>query len=416
MRHHKYLSLCSKLRAAGGTPYVVGGYVRDMLLGRDPKDVDIVVVGFCDTTANAVLRRELRGDLVGESFPVYMVDGIEIALARKERKTGVGYNGFEYDARNVTLEEDLLRRDLTINAMALDPLNDKIIDLFGGAKDLANRKLRPVGPHFGEDPVRILRAARFAAQLDMEVTDELVEAARPALQELLDEPGERLWGELEKALRTEKPSRFFEALDKLGALEIAFPEIHALKGRVQPEKYHPEGDAYVHTLEVIDRARDMGADDETMFAALTHDLGKAVTDDDNLPHHYNHEALGVPLVNDMCQRLRVPNTHRKVAVLTAREHLNVHRFMELKPVKRVRLLVRLGVIQDTLMARRVVMASKADARGRGPLYANAAYEQGDCLLRQAEAIRTVKGHQFAHLKDGQKIAQKMEQARAKALQ
>ena len=413
MRHRKHLELCQRLRDAGGQPYIVGGYVRDTLLGRDPKDVDILVVGLGVDALMDVLGNV---DPIGNAFPVFLVNGAEVALARTERKWGRGYHAFTHEIDGVTLEQDLRRRDLTVNAMAMDPFTDTLIDPYGGAKDLADRVLRPVGPHFGEDPVRILRAARFAAQLDMTITDELVAAAQPAMAELIDEPGERLWGELEKALRTQRPSRFFEALDRLGALEIAFPEIHALQGRIQPEKHHPEGDAYVHTLEVIDRARDLGADDETMFAALTHDLGKAVTPDDNLPHHYNHEALGVPLVQQMCARLRIPNTHRRVAVAASREHLNVHRFMDLKPTTQVRLLVRLGVVQDNVLARRVVLAAKADARGRGPLHADNPYPQGEALLAAAEVVRQVRGHQFAHLKDGQKIAQKMEQARVKALQ
>ncbi len=412
MRHQRHLPLCQRIKDAGGQPYVVGGYVRDMLLGRQPKDVDILVVGANDEVMN-LLDRE--GSMVGVSFPVWLVDGVEIALARTERKSGAGYAGFVCVTGGVTLEQDLQRRDLTINAMALDPFTDRIIDPYGGAADLANKVLYPVGEHFGEDPVRILRAARFAAQLDMKISGALVRAAEPALAELMDEPGERLWGELEKALRTQRPSLFLAGLDELGALEIVLPEIAALKGRIQPEKYHPEGDAYVHTLEVIDRAADLGGDDEAMFAALTHDLGKAVTDDDNLPHHYNHEALGVPLVHQMCDRLRVPNGHRKVAAAASKDHLNVHRFNDLKPVKKVRLLMRLGAAQGDLLARRVVLASKADARGRGPLYADVPYEQGDNLLRAAAVLRTVKGHEFANLKDGRKIAQKMEQARAKAL-
>jgi len=411
MRHERYLPLCQRIKNAGGQPYIVGGYVRDLLLGRQPKDVDIVVVGLSEGKFYEAGFKKI----VGSSFPVFLVEGVEIALARRERKTGTGYDGFDCDVQDVTLEEDLMRRDLTVNAMALDPFTDKIVDPYGGARDLQEGTLRPVGPHFGEDPVRILRAARFAAQLDMKITRDLVAAAEPALVELMDAPGERFWGELEKALRTQRPSRFIEALDELGALEIVLPEIYALKGRIQPEKYHPEGDAYVHTLLVVDQAARLGGDDETMFAALVHDLGKAVTDDDNLPHHYNHEALGVPLVYQMCERLRVPNGHRRVAAVAAKDHLNVHRFNDLKPVKKVRLLMRLGVVQDDLLARRVVLASKADARGRGPLYEDAAYEQGDRLLEAAAVVREVRGHQFANLKDGRKIAAKMEQARAKAL-
>lgn len=412
MLEKKHLKVCEQLRNLEGVSvYLVGGFVRDALLGRKAKDVDVVVVG---AKPNAVIR--LPGcKLIGSSFPVYQLDGVEIALARTERKRGRGYLRFDWSTSNVTLEEDLQRRDLSINAIAMDPFSGEIIDPLNGQKDLSDRILRPAGSAFGEDPLRVLRAARFAAQLSMELSDELVEAVKPVLSELDTLCGERVWGELAKALRSEQPSRFFHALDKMGALESVFPEIAALKDRIQPESYHPEGDAYVHTLEVIDRARDLGADDETMFAALVHDLGKAVTPDDELPHHYNHESLGVPLVREMGRRLRVPNSHLKAGMVTAKEHLNIHRFDDLRATKKVRLLMRLGVVQNDLLARRVVMASKADAQGRGPKFRDALYLQGDNVLRAAKVICEVRGHDFAHLKDGNKIAQRIEQARAKAL-
>lgn len=403
--------LCQHIIDAGGKPFLVGGFVRDTLLSRAPKDVDIVVVGLTEYELGEILDAEM----IGKSFPVFLKDGIEVALARTEKKVGPGHNGFVCQTENVTLEEDLARRDLVINAMAMDPFTGALIDPFGGVRDLRAGVLRAVGPHFGEDPLRVLRAARFAAQLGMAVTRDLIAVAEPVLPELALLTGERIWGELEKALRAPVPSVFFQALDEMNALEIVFPEIHALKGRTQPDKHHPEGDAYVHTLEVIDRARDLGADDETMFAALVHDLGKAVTDTDNLPHHFNHEALGVPLVHAMCDRLRIPNSHRKVGVVAAKEHLNIHRFDDLRPVKKVRLLMRLGVVQNDLLVRRVALASKADARGRGPLFVDAAYPQYDRILEAAALVRQVKGNDFAHLKDGKKIAQNMERARCKVL-
>lgn len=413
MLSNRHIKLCEALRDAGCQPYVVGGYVRDLLLGRQPKDVDIVVVGI---DPGVLIETLDYPDPVGASFPVFIVDGVEVAMARTERKWGKGYREFSCETEGVTLEDDLRRRDLTINAMALDPFTDQVIDPFGGARDLQAGVLRPVGPHFGEDPVRILRAARFAAQLDMEISDELVEAARPALMELMDEPGERLWGELEKALRTQRPSRFVEGLDRLGALEIVLPEIAALKGRIQPEKYHPEGCVFTHTMLVLDRSKELGGDSITAFAALVHDLGKAVTPDDNLPHHYNHEALGVPLVHAMCDRLRVPNEHRNTAALTSKYHLNIHRFEELKPVKKVRLIKSLGALQDDLTLRRVALAAQADAQGRGPEYVNKPYPQRQRLQEAAVVMKGVRGNQFAHLKDGRVISQKMEQERAKALE
>jgi len=412
MLRNRHLKLCQRIVDAGGQPYVVGGWVRDKIMGRNPKDVDIVVVGLDPEGLEAALE---AADPVGKGFPVYIKDGVEWALARTDKKVGAGHDGFECDTVNVTLEEDLRRRDLRINAMAMDPFTGKLFDPFGGTDDLQKGVLRPVGPHFAEDPLRVLRAARFAAQLNMVVSDELVLAAIDVHDELFDLTPDRVWGELLKALQSHHPRLFFEALDKMMALEAVFPELVDLRGRVQPEQYHPEGDAYKHTLLVLERARALGADDETMFAVLTHDFGKAVTPDDNLPHHYDHERLGVPLVKEMCDRLRVPNGFRAVAVAVTREHLNVHRFDIMKPVKRVRLLMRLGVVHNDVLLRRVGLACQADAQGRGPESIVEPYPNREALVQAAAVVRTVRGTLFAHLKDGRKIAQRMENERAKAL-
>lgn len=408
----KHEKICEQVRNAGGNPFLVGGFVRDTLLGRKPKDVDLVVVGLTREQLQEVFP---DAQWVGNSFPVLLVDGIEVALARKEEKVGVGHTGFDCVTDNVTLKEDLFRRDLTINAMAMDPFTGDVFDPYNGVCDLKRGALMHVSDHFCEDPLRVLRAARFAAQLDMQPTYGLIREAQKVLGELATLPGERVFAELHKALRTQEPSVFFNVLDEMGALEIVFPELHALKNRTQPEKYHPEGDAYVHTMLVVDRARQLGADDATMFAALTHDLGKAITPDDNLPHHYNHEALGVPLVDKMCERLHAPNDWKQVARITAKEHLNVHRFLDLKPVKKVRMLMRLGAVHGDNLILNVGLASQADAQGRGPDFLNAEYPQRQAMLDAAKALRTVRGDQFVHLKDGQKIAQNMERERAKVL-
>lgn len=199
-----------------------------------------------------------------------------------------------------------------------------------------------------------------------------------------------VWNTLRILLRKSRPSRFFTILDKLGSLESTFPEIAALKGRVQPEKHHPEGDAYVHTLLVIDRAAELGADDKTMFAALVHDLGKAVTDDSNLPSHFNHESLGVPLIEAMCNRLQIPDDFKNVGIATAFNHLNIHRFFDLKTVTRVRLLERLGAAHGLQMVERVALASQADAQGRGPLFYDKPYPQRQALIDAAKVFQAVK--------------------------
>ena len=410
----KHLDLCNRIKAAGGTPYVVGGAVRDLVMGNECHDVDLCVVGM---TMEQLLQALPEGERpVGKAFPVLIVGGIEIALARKDRKIGPGYTGFECDTGGVTLQDDLWRRDLTVNAMAMDPFTGDIVDPFGGRKDIEAKLLRPVSDHFIEDPLRVLRAARFAAQLGMEATPELVNMCRCLAGEMSTLPGERILMELMKALRTERPSVFLAALDKFGCLENVLPEVTALKGRVQPEKHHPEGDAFVHTLLVVDRARELGADDATMFAALVHDLGKAITDDDNLPHHYNHEALGVRLVEYLCDRLNAPLLFKQTGVAAAREHLNVHRFDQLKPVTKARLLDRLGAAHGDTLIERVTLAAQADAQGRGPLFHDKPYPQRQAMLAAADKFRTVKGDQFASLRDGEKIRQKLEQARAKVLQ
>jgi tRNA nucleotidyltransferase (CCA-adding enzyme) len=409
----KHLDLCRRIQAAGGQPFVVGGAVRDLVMGRQAKDVDLCVVGM---TMQQLLAALPEGEQpVGKSFPILIVDGIEIALARKERKIGAGHTGFECETDGVSLHEDLFRRDLTINAMAMNPFTDEIIDPFGGRKAISEKCLAPVSEHFLEDPLRVLRAARFAAQCGFEPTWELVHMCQFLRGELNSLSQERVFTELMKALRSQRPSKFFESLDVFNCLDVVFPELAALQGRVQSEQHHPEGDAFVHTLLVVDRARELGADDATMFAALVHDLGKAVTDDDNLPHHYNHEALGVPLVHQFCERLKVPNAMRDVGVAASREHLNVHRFNELKPMTKVRLLDRLGAAHGNTLIERVTLAAQADAQGRGPLFHDKPYPQRQAVLDAADKFRTVRGDQFASLRDGEKIRAKMEQARARAL-
>jgi len=408
----EHLELCRRIQAVGGHPFVVGGAVRDHVMGRESNDVDICVIGL---TMPQLLAAFPEGDAVGKDFPIVIVAGIEIALARTERKVGAGHTGFVCDTGGITIERDLFRRDLTINAMAIDPFTGKIIDPFGGRKAIAEKRLAPVSEHFVEDPLRVLRAARFAAQLGFQPTQELMNMCQFLRFELPTLAGERVFEELMKALRSAKPSAFFKALRDFQCLAEVFPEIAALAGRVQPEKHHPEGDAFVHTLLVVDRARELGADDATMFAALVHDLGKAVTDDDNLPHHYNHEALGIPLVHKFCDRLKVPNALRDVGVATSREHLNIHRFDSLRSTTKVRLLDRLGAAHGNTLIECVTLASQADAQGRGPDFHDKPYPQRQAVLDAADRFRSVKGDQFANLRNGEAIKQKMEQARVKAL-
>ena len=325
--------------------YIVGGAVRDELLGRTVADRDYVVVG---ATPQAMLEKGFRP--VGKDFPVFLhpATNEEYALARSERKTGRGYHGFAFHAApDVTLDDDLARRDLTINAMAKAP-DGTLVDPFHGRRDLEAGILRHVGPAFAEDPVRILRLARFAARLaDFSVAPETIELMRGmvASGEVDHLVAERVWQELAKGLMEAAPSRMFEVLRQCGALTRLLPEVDALFGVPQRADYHPEIDTGVHTLMVVDESARRGYSLPVRFAALTHDLGKATTPADLLPRHHGHEARSVRLATALCERLRVPNDCRDLALLAARYHGDVHRAAELRSSTLVTLLERTDALR-----------------------------------------------------------------------
>jgi tRNA nucleotidyltransferase (CCA-adding enzyme) len=346
--------------------YLVGGAVRDKLLGLPVKERDWVVVG---ATPQEMLARGFKP--VGKDFPVFLhpQTKAEYALARTERKTGPGYRGFTVHADpQVTLKEDLRRRDLTINALAEDT-RGKLIDYYGGLEDLKARRLRHTSAAFVEDPVRVLRVARLAARfkrLGFQVVPETLALMREMVAngELRALVPERVWQELAKALREETPSEFFQVLRACGALAVIFPEIDRLWGVPQRPEYHPEIDTGVHTMMVLTQAGRLSAEPRVRFAALTHDLGKGTTPREQWPKHPGHEARGAVLVAQLCARLRAPRAYRDLAVLAARYHLRCHRILELRP----------GTVLDTLLAsdalRRpkrfedLLIACEADYRGR----------------------------------------------------
>lgn len=364
--------------------YLVGGAVRDRLLGQPEGDRDWVVVG---ATAEAMQAQGFRP--VGKDFPVFLhpQTGEEYALARTERKVGHGYHGFEFHAApDITLEQDLERRDLTINAMAEDG-EGKLVDPFGGQEDLAARRLRHVSPAFREDPVRILRVARFAARfvpLGFSVAPETLALMREMVEagEADHLVPERVWAELSRACAEPAPEAFVEVLRECGALARILPEVDALFGVPQSPQWHPEIDTGAHLLLALAAAARTGEDPETVFAVLVHDLGKGITPKEVLPRHIGHEARGVPLVRGLCERLGVPNAWRDLAVTVAREHLNVHRAFELKPVTVIRLLTAVDAWRRPERFTRFLAACRADARGRAG-NENAAYGQADYL----EAVR-----------------------------
>lgn len=344
--------------------YVVGGAVRDALLGLPVQDRDHVVVG---ATPDEMVALGFRP--VGKDFPVFLhpQTNEEYALARTERKTAPGYTGFVFHtAPDVTLEQDLVRRDLTINAMARAD-DGSIVDPFGGQADLQARVFRHVSDAFAEDPVRILRVARFAARF----TEFRVAPETNALMRRMVEAGEvdalvpeRVWQELSRGLMEARPSRMFEVLRACGALARVLPELDALWGVPQPEKHHPEIDTGIHVMMVIDHAAWQGYDLPVRCAALMHDLGKGATPPEAWPKHHGHEGLGVELVEQVCKRLKIPNDCRDLALMTAHEHGNVARAFELRADTIVRLLERCDSFRKPARFAAMLLASECDHRGR----------------------------------------------------
>ena len=350
--------------------YAVGGAIRDELLDVPVQDRDYVVVG---ATPEQMVSQGYRP--VGKDFPVFLHPQTheEYALARTERKTAAGYHGFQFFyAPDVTLEEDLARRDLTINAMAREVrpdgvLTGPVIDPFNGQADLQARVFRHVSDAFLEDPVRILRVARFAARFtDFTVAPETMTLMRKMVEagEVNALVAERVWQEVSRGLMERRPSRMFEVLRECGALARILPEIDALYGVPQRADYHPEVDTGVHVMMVVDHAAAQGYALAVRFAALTHDLGKATTPEDVLPRHIGHEGRSVDLLKPLCERLRVPNECRDLALLVAREHGNIHRVMETGAAGVVRLLERCDAIRKPGRFAEALQACEADARGR----------------------------------------------------
>ena len=346
--------------------YLVGGCVRDKLLGRAVKDRDWVVVG---ASVKQMLQQGYRQ--VGKDFPVFLhpETNEEYALARTERKTKPGYTGFVFHADpDVTLEADLLRRDLTINAMA-ETASGEIIDPYNGLQDLEQRWLRHISPAFAEDPVRILRVARFAARyadLGFRVADETMLLMRSMVDsgEVDALVAERVWQETANALAEPRPDVFIEVLRACGALAKLFPEIDCLFGVPQPAQYHPEIDTGVHTIMVLQQACRLSTDPVVRFAALVHDLGKGTTPKHEWPRHIAHEERGVPLVKGLCLRLKVPKVFQELAVLVSRYHLHYHRAAELKPSTLLKTLVSLDAFRRPDRFEQFLLACEADARGR----------------------------------------------------
>lgn len=325
--------IAEKIKSIGGRLYLVGGAVRDIILGQTPKDFDYCVTGL---TSEEFISLFPESFLRGKDFPVFDLEHTEFALARKERKIAPGHNGFLIQTdKSITIEDDLARRDITMNSIAIDVLTDEIIDPFNGKKDCENKIIRATSPAFSEDPLRVYRVARFAAQLNFNVEGNTLELMKSLKDELGTLCVERVFTEFRKALLSKTPSVFFEVLRAADCLNIHFTEIYNQINIPQPLKYHPEGDVYNHTMEVINRCASKTSDELIRFAALVHDFGKIATPKEILPHHYNHENNGDDLVRNFCNRLKMPTNYKKAGITSCREHMKAGKYYDLKPSTKV---------------------------------------------------------------------------------
>ena len=396
--------------------YLVGGAVRDQLLGHPYHEKDYVVVG---ATPEQLLAQGYQP--VGKDFPVFLHPETkdEYALARTERKSGHGYHGFEFFTDvSVTLEQDLIRRDLTINAMAMDEAGT-LYDPYHGHDDLEHKILRHISEAFAEDPLRVLRVARFAAryhQYGFQVAEDTLALMRQLAEsgELQALTPERVWKETSRALMENDAHIYFEGLRACGALNVLFPEIDALYGVPQRPEYHPEIDCGIHTMMSLQQACKANYSLDVRFAVLVHDLGKALTPQDELPRHIMHEERGIQPVTEVCDRLKVPSTTKQLALAVCKEHLKSHQAFSLKAGTLWRLLQRLDVLRRPERVEAFIQACECDAKGRLGLE-DRDYPQADYLRRAIELVRNIKASDLPPEVKGPDIGEMLIQKRIDAL-
>ncbi|MGI9237936.1 MAG: multifunctional CCA addition/repair protein [Woeseiaceae bacterium] len=397
--------------------YLVGGAVRDEQLGVPHLERDWCVVG---ATPDELIAMGYRR--VGKGFPVFLhpETGEEYALARTERKTAPGYHGFDVDyAPEVSIEEDLRRRDLTINAIAKNE-NGQIVDPYGGLRDIEQRVLRHVSDAFTEDPVRVLRVAKFAARfksLDFSIAPETLELMRRMVLdgEVDSLVPDRVWKETETALNGTNARTYIEVLRECGALKVLLPEVDRLFGVPQPKKWHPEIDTGIHVLMVLDQAEAMSQDPEVRFAALTHDLGKGNTPRAKLPSHPGHETRGCKLIREIAGRLPVPRASRELALLVAEYHTHCHRALELRPKTILKVFEKTDAFRRPQRFEQFLVSCEADARGRAGLE-NRRYPQADYLRGAYAAAAAIDAAAIAAANETPKIPAAISRARKKAIE
>ena len=395
--------------------YLVGGAVRNKLLGLPVKDRDWVVIG---ATPKKMIEEGFEP--IGENFPVFLHPKTkeEYALARTERKSGKGYKGFVfYSSPKVTLEDDLKRRDLTINAIAEDE-NGELIDPYGGEADLKNGILRHVSPAFVEDPLRVLRIARFAACFGFKIADETIKLLHiiSKSNELDTLTPERVWSEMEKALAGKYPTRFILALRSCNALKILFPEIDALFGIPQDKKYHPEIDVGRHTLMALNQSVQLSSDPIVRFSVLVHDLGKATTPKEQLPNHDGHETRGINIIDSFCERYKIPNKYHDLAACVSEFHIDCHQIQEMEPKEILERLEKLDAFRRPERFKKFLIACESDSRGRAG-FEEKEFPQAKYFLNALEISRGVNVDLLANKSlKGKELGEALRKERIKILE
>ena len=358
------LEIAKRIEQTGGNLYLVGGAVRDKLLGKACYDEDFCVTGLSKEEFEKIFPESVCR---GKAFPVYEIEGKEFALARKEKKIDTGHKGFEIETgKEITIEEDLQRRDITINAIAEEVLTGKIIDPFDGKKDIEKKKIRMVSRAFKEDPLRVYRVARFAANLEFEVEEQTIKQMKVLRQELNTLSAERVFMEFKKALGSKKPSIFFQILRKAQVLDVHFKEIYDLIGSLQPKEYHPEGDSYNHTMLVVDYSTVLTQDLSIRFACLVHDLGKGVTPKEMQPHHYGHDEKGVSLVESLGKRLVIPKKWIECGKTAAKYHMKGGIFNQMTAAKQVDFITNVQKSKLGLEGMKIVVLCDKNRTGAFP--------------------------------------------------
>ena len=394
------------IKQNGGNTYLVGGAVRDAILNKSIKDEDYCVTGI---TAEEFMKLFPQAHIKGKSFEVFDLEHKEFALARKEIKIGKGHKEFKVEtSEDISIEDDLKRRDITINSIAQDVLTKEIIDPFEGRKDLKNKIIRATSPKFIEDPLRVYRVARFAAKLEFDVEEKTIEMMKSIKNELKYLPKERVFMEFKKALETNKPSIFFNVLKKAEVLDVYFMPIYKLIGALQPEKYHPEGDSYNHTMIALDKACNETTDLKIRFSVLVHDLGKGETPREEYPHHYNHEKRGVKIVEKFSSELGVPKSWEKCGKVACLEHMRGGIFNKMKPAKKVEFIER---IDKTILGLHGLQIVVNCDKSRKDEVNKELYDFETIGKRCLEEVTAKKLIEKYNLKEGKSLGERLHQER-----